>query len=638
MKKFCKSVFLLIFYFLSVVLVVSMFQGIQDFISSFFKAFLFPSWYSWLCVQFQSISLILKKIWILQLIIILLHSFNVSFIIPLIYKNKWLKQVSAFCANPNQNLQHELYNYVNANNNTCFLIDGAWGVGKSWQIKLFIEDLKKTHYRKVYNVSCFGLFSREAITEELVRVCETSDTSFKKKYIDLIHTLPIVGDFLFSILKTNYELASIPRGSIFVFDDFERVANLLFDEESYDRPVRTSTASELNETFKSVSSRIANIAIKDNAIVATQYADKFSVVIGFINDLIENYGMRVVILANLSLIPYKIIRDTLESKLNCRRFNLYPDETKIAGTIRYLIENDINLDAKKRSAIEEYFQSHTLDIVNTWNSTNLANLRILCSAVTAFTILIEQNQLDQIKEFMDDIFISILICHIEYESGNHHVLKLISTGENPLFFGVKRKLFSNYERRTIQIKDYLGVWPNKGNIRWIGYRYACGYIEGNYNLIFDSSFFERITGYNNLYGASFLENDGSSHVSPTNIDDFIYEICIKEDIDLDTYTTLIENNRIDFRNFSNAINGDYEKLKKKIDNIINLISRMNINKNDYEITELNDFLSLFFDKLETEYPTLRSWFKEHYQNSQNEYEKYILRTKKEDEVLPKGFK
>lgn len=45
--------------------------------------------------------------------------------------------------------------------------------------------------------------------------------------------------------------------------------------------------------------------------------DKYNVVVGLINDLIETYEMKVIIICNSDVLGEKFIHEVLRSKLNC---------------------------------------------------------------------------------------------------------------------------------------------------------------------------------------------------------------------------------------------------------------------------------------------------------------------------------
>ena len=83
----------------------------------------------------------------------------------------------------------------------CFLISGEWGTGKTYILKGFLEKYYSVSNRRIYNISCFGLTTREEIIAEIDKTIEDSDDSFNAVAIKTISKVPVVGDILESLLK-----------------------------------------------------------------------------------------------------------------------------------------------------------------------------------------------------------------------------------------------------------------------------------------------------------------------------------------------------------------------------------------------------------------------------------------------------
>ena len=607
LRKILRKTLTSIFVLLSIVIVISLSQGIQDLLYLSFSVFLKSSWYKQIVLLFWKWRDIVLYIWCSLLIIQIVKEIVESIIVPLLFTRKWQTNIT-LCTECN--LQHELYNFVFARDKSCFLLDGAWGVGKTWQVDKFSNDLKQSGLRKVYRVSCFGLSDRESITKELFKICESSDHSIRKRLVDLIRHTPVIGDLLHSILKNSYDIESISIGSVFIFDDFERISTN-FLAEPYRRGTHSSSLKEIDSQFDDIYSQISKLSLLDSAIVATQYAEKFSVVIGFINELIENYKMRVIIIANLSIIPYKIIRDSLESKLNCRKYHLTKSDTLIKDTILTQISRNASLDDKKRQLVSQYFNYIMNEVITSCRLLKMENLRILCSIVNAFMLVIEQNEFSLIKDQMNNIFFSILISHFENEFGNDMRLKYICIGENPLVYDMKYFSSNRYYRDSLSMQDYLTNTQLNCTLKWVGNKIGSGYIYGNYNLLMSEEDLQKINSFSNDFGIAKIDETADQSISPVNLDDFIRELKDKHMNDSEKFVSLLNEGSVDFYTYSCAYIAHDELSDDKyiiLSDLLSILEPHDRIGQQKEIRMDETLVKLFYKKFDLAYP----WFRDEY--------------------------
>ncbi|MCM3240642.1 ATP-binding protein [Heyndrickxia oleronia] len=119
--------------------------------------------------------------------------------------------------------EDSLYKYIEDKpNGKGYLVSGEWGSGKTYIVTEFFDKYYNFSNRPIYRISCFGLDSRKLILDEIKNQIEINDKSF----FNWIQYIPAIGKPLIGILRNSYSLKSIPKGSVFIFDDFERITSL----------------------------------------------------------------------------------------------------------------------------------------------------------------------------------------------------------------------------------------------------------------------------------------------------------------------------------------------------------------------------------------------------------------------------
>jgi len=162
-------------------------------------------------------------------------------------------------ANP---IINSVENYIKMDNSGALLVIGDWGCGKTYFFKNTLDEELKRDGRTLVMVSLFGLHDLKEIPERLFYAyLDSMDDNFKKgEWIkrgkNVIESIPIIKDYI-NIDKLFHEgrglYSLIPKDKIIIcFDDLERL-------------IKSITVNE---------------------------------VLGIINDLVDNYGFKVIVIAN----------------------------------------------------------------------------------------------------------------------------------------------------------------------------------------------------------------------------------------------------------------------------------------------------------------------------------------------------
>ena len=312
----------------------------------------------------------------------------------------------------------------------CFLVTGQWGSGKSFEVNQFFN----THYNytktKVYRVSCFGLSSRKELIDEINNIVEQSDYSFYSQIIKVLQFLPVIGEAISRFLKKSYTYDSIDKGSIFIFEDFERITSrpitneysgkLYEQSHSFRRGIMRGTGRNkeleaIEEEFDAVGKAFARVEdfVAKNSL--REDYDKYVAIVGFINELIEVYEMKVIVVCNTDALGEKFIHDVLRSKLNCLEYKkIITPDTKVA-IIESIIESKIFDDAEKQKCIKDYLNSIKENIESFELDVKFKDMRLFGGLLESFVdtaILFDKDVLTE--GFLNSLLNSIMIMHLGY--------------------------------------------------------------------------------------------------------------------------------------------------------------------------------------------------------------------------------
>lgn len=311
----------------------------------------------------------------------------------------------------------------------CFFVTGQWGTGKSFEVNLFFDNYYKYTKTQVYRVSCFGLSSRKELIDEINNIVEQSDNSFYAQIIKVLQYLPVIGEAINKFLKKSYAYDSINKGSVFIFEDFERITSrtitneysgTLYEQSHSFRSgiVRQGQYKEFEEIKKEFDAVGKAFARVDDFVTKSSLRedyDKYVAIVGFINELIEVYGMKVIVVCNTDVLGEKFIHDILRSKLNCLEYKkVITPETKVA-IIESIIESKTFDDAEKQRCITDYLNFIKENIESFELDVKFKDMRLFGGLLEAFidtAMLFDKDILTE--EFLNSLLNSIMIMHLGY--------------------------------------------------------------------------------------------------------------------------------------------------------------------------------------------------------------------------------
>lgn len=258
--------------------------------------------------------------------------------------------------------------------------------------------------------------------------------------------MPIIGGAVEKFLKKSYGYDSVKQGSIFIFDDFERItsraivrnysshlyktSSFLLSKATQGRSA-SSEFKEIKREFESIEKSFENIENFFVQNLERSDIDKYNIIVGLINDIIEIYGMKVIIICNSEILGEKFIHDILRSKLNCVEYKKTISSKAKISIIDNCIETKIFEDTDKELQIKgylNYIKANIDDII--WNP-EFSNLRMFGGLLEAFIITADLFETkDLTMNFMNSLFNSVMFVHIAFYHNAFGYLDNFITGAN----------------------------------------------------------------------------------------------------------------------------------------------------------------------------------------------------------------
>ncbi len=327
----------------------------------------------------------------------------------------------------------------------CFLVTGKWGSGKTYEVNRFFDRFYRYSNTKVYRISCFGLSTRKELVEEINGIIEQGDESIYALLIKMLQYLPVIGDAANKFLKKSYTYASAKKGSVFIFDDFERITSrpLIggYEKKIYHQsPGLLSGSSEMKEfdqikrEFQSVEWAFSKVEDFYSNNATREDFDKYIALIGLINELTESCGMKVIIVCNSDMLGEKFVHDVLRSKLNCVEYKKVITPAVQASVLEKMLEEKmleekILEDKEKQKRIGGYLKAvrDRLDAIKL--NARFMDMRLFRSLLEAFTDTAARLPKETLTmEFLNALFNSIMITHLFTIAMRLQSLTGLSTG------------------------------------------------------------------------------------------------------------------------------------------------------------------------------------------------------------------
>lgn len=369
------------------------------------------------------------------------------------------------------NFEDSLYKYITDKSNAKgYLVTGEWGSGKTHIVNEFFDKYYRFSNKPIYRISCFGLDSRKFMLDEIKNQIEVNDNSL----FNWVQYIPAIGKPIFSMLKGSYSLNSIPKGSIFIFDDFERITSLGINtnerlQKSYKKNsfmLRSNTQlrefEEINKEFKRIEQAFEKYDNHNNITSVNDNLQKYNVATGLINELIENYKVKVIVICNIDILGYSFVDKVFRGKLDCITYNKSVDGDSIKSIFDSTFENQIFSSKAIKELVEPVIENLIIDFEKVWSPNDNSNLREVKSVIQAFldTTNIIGSNVNLNKDYLFSLFYSIYTVRVLRDEKQLKNLNNFLIGGNLAFFLNLYEKDSLYN--SLKLSDYFD------GLKWTG--------------------------------------------------------------------------------------------------------------------------------------------------------------------------
>ena len=248
----------------------------------------------------------------------------------------------------------------------------------TYKVRNFINKYLPYREQKAYYISCFGIDTRNDLINQLKEVYEKEDDSLKLKASEFIRLIPVIGEFLYEVLKPKYEFKDMAKNSVFVFDDFERVTPILSDYNednnyyrynNYPKLTKNSFDSELNhikDEFEKIEKGFSYIKDLEEKIIRKDILSKYNIITGLINELVDIYEMKIILICNSEQIDNNYYKEIFDGKLECIRFKVNYRDVDIKKLAKDNIQRYVSLENEKKEYLYGFFEENGDEIKEVW--------------------------------------------------------------------------------------------------------------------------------------------------------------------------------------------------------------------------------------------------------------------------------
>lgn len=149
-------------------------------------------------------------------------------------------------------------------------------------------------------------------------------------------------------------------------------------------------------------------------ISITDNLQKYNVATGLVNELIENYKIKVIIICNVDILGYSFVDKVFRGKLDCITFNQSINKNSISNIFNSEFNNQVFSNTDDKELISHVLNHLVLDFEKVWSSNGNSNLREIKSVAQAFldTANIISSKVNLNENYLFSLFYNIYIVKV----------------------------------------------------------------------------------------------------------------------------------------------------------------------------------------------------------------------------------
>ena len=284
--------------------------------------------------------------------------------------------------------------YLTRETNNALLITGQWGVGKTYFFNNTLsEKIKEINIKGKTNsnytpirVSLFGVTNIDDLERRIVAAL-----------FPLLNTLKKWGE------KTLTFLSSIPK----------------IKEYIPDKPINRLKNTDINSKVIISKANTLVICFDDLERISKSFA--IENLIGYINNLSENYDFKVILIGNTDKIKSKIFKKIKEKLIGVE----IEFDNDIKSIFDDIIKKKFHEDESKRNTYEKFLKDEK-DFICSFFSKDYKNIRTLLIVLECYkhiySAITENSESKSLEQYKDDLIKSTLLftiaIAIEFKKGN----------------------------------------------------------------------------------------------------------------------------------------------------------------------------------------------------------------------------
>lgn len=406
--------------------------------------------------------------------------------------------------------ESSLFKYLNSENDKkVYLVTGEWGSGKTYVVSNFLTKYFRFSNRKIYYISCFGLESREQVLKEIKEQLELNDNSI----LNLLQYIPVVGQPIYSLFKQSYSLSNLKRNSIFIFDDFERISSIglrsptkrsgYYRKDPFLNNKTTLREFEnINKELQKIQESISRLQKNEEESYYFENYQRYNVVTGLINELVETYNQKAIIICNVDILGYEFVDVVFRGKLDCITYTKTVDSQTMMNLSNHILNNQVFSNSNIKDRITNVFQLVLQDfenLIETYGKTNLRHAKSIFQSFVETAEFILNKSTTQISDnYLISLFYSIATVKFLIDERSIKYLEYVNIGGN---LGFYLELYNNRsDNKFISALSGSKYFPS---LRWTGIQLSGFWLL---NMTKPQEIKDLIDDYNN-YAYTSIENE-----------------------------------------------------------------------------------------------------------------------------------